>query len=125
MSVAIAREEIVHELSIMGNILDIVLEYAGKSGAKKVSKINLIVGDLSDLIPEWMQTYFEFVSKDTIAENAKLEITRVPAVIRCKKCNHEFRLNRENWQFSCVICQSSEIELLSGREFTVESIEVE
>lgn len=114
-----------HELSIMGNILDIVLEYAGKAGAKKVSKINLIVGDLSDLIPEWMQTYFEFVSKDTIAENAKLEINRVPAVIRCKQCNHEFTLNRENWQFSCTKCQSSDIELLSGREFTVESIEVE
>ncbi len=109
----------------MGNILDIVLEYAGKAGAKKVSKINLIIGDLSDLIPEWMQTYFEFVSKDTIAENAILEINRVPAVIRCKQCNHEFTLNRENWQFSCAKCNSSEIELLSGREFTVESIEVE
>ncbi len=115
----------VHELSIMSNILDIVLEYAGKAGAKKVSKIHLIVGDLSDLIPEWMQTYFEFVSKDTIAESAKLEINRVPAVIRCKQCNYEFTLNRENWQFCCARCQSSEIELVSGREFTVESIEVE
>jgi hydrogenase nickel incorporation protein HypA/HybF len=115
----------VHELSIMSNILDIVLEYAGKAGAKKVSKINLVVGDLSDLIPEWMQTYFEFVSKDTIAEQAKLEINRVSAVIRCKQCGKEFTLNRESWQFSCPACQSADIELLSGREFTVESIEVE
>jgi hydrogenase nickel incorporation protein HypA/HybF len=109
----------------MSNILDIVLEYAGKAGAKKVSKINLIVGDLSDLIPEWMQTYFEFVSKDTIAEHAKLEINRVRAVIRCKQCGKEFTLNQESWQFSCPECQSADIELLSGREFTVESIEVE
>ena len=109
----------------MSNILDIVLEYAGKAGAKKVSKINLNVGDLSDLIPEWMQRYFEFVSKDTIAEKALLEINRIPAVIRCRQCDHEFTLNRENWQFSCAKCQSSDIELVSGREFTVESIEVE
>jgi len=109
----------------MSNILDIVLEYAGKAGAQKVSRINLLVGDLSDLIPEWMQTYFDFVSKDTIAENAKLEINRIPAVIRCKKCSHQFTLEKENWQFSCPQCQSAEIELVSGREFTVESIEVE
>lgn len=114
-----------HELSIMANILDIVLDYANKAGAKKVLKINLTVGDLSDFIPEWMQTYFEFVSKDTIAENALLEINRVPANIRCLQCNATFTFNKENWQFSCPTCNSSEIELISGREFTVESIEIE
>ncbi|MCX7678795.1 MAG: hydrogenase maturation nickel metallochaperone HypA [Spirochaetes bacterium] len=114
-----------HELSIMGNILDIVLEYAAKAGAKKVLKINLIVGELSDLIPEWMQTYFEFVSKDTIAETATLEINRIPAVLRCNRCNTDFSFTKDDWQFRCPTCQSADIELISGREFTVESIEIE
>jgi hydrogenase nickel incorporation protein HypA/HybF len=59
-----------HELSIMGNILEIVLDFAGKHGAHRVAKINLQVGEISDLIPEWMQTYFDFVSTDTISEKA-------------------------------------------------------
>lgn len=114
-----------HELSIMSNILDIVLEYAGKHGAGRVSKINLRVGDLSDLIPEWMQTYFDFVSKETIADKAVLNINRVPAVLKCGKCSLEFTLNKEDWKFTCPDCASSEVELLSGREFTVESIEID
>ncbi len=113
-----------HELSVMSNILDIVLEYAGKNGATRVSKIYLVVGDLSDLVPEWMQTYFDFVSKDTIADKAELHITRVPAVLKCRSCSFEFTLSRENWQFSCPSCSASDVELLSGREFTVESIEI-
>ncbi|MBP7585505.1 MAG: hydrogenase maturation nickel metallochaperone HypA [Spirochaetes bacterium] len=114
-----------HELSIMSNILDIVLDFAGRHGATRVSKINLLVGDLSDLIPEWMQTYFDFVSKDTLADKALIVVNRVPAVLRCKGCSFEFTLDKEKWQFTCPKCSASDVELLSGREFTVESIEID
>ena len=56
-----------HELSIIQSILDIVIEYANKYKAKRVIKINLDVGEMSDIIPEWIQQYFDFVSKDSIA----------------------------------------------------------
>jgi hydrogenase nickel incorporation protein HypA/HybF len=114
-----------HELSVMQNILDIVVEFANKHKAKKVTAINLTVGDMSDLIPEWMQNYFDFVSKDTIADRAVLNIERIPAVLKCKSCGHEYVISRGNWQFICPKCESAEIELLSGREFTVKSIEIE
>ena len=65
------------------------------------------------------------VSKDTIAEQAKLIIERIPAVIRCKKCGHSFAITRGDFQFLCRKCESDDIELLSGREFKIESIEVE
>lgn len=113
-----------HELSVMSNILDIVIEFAEKYNAKRVAKINLSVGELSDLIPEWMQTYFDFVSKDTIAEKAELNIERIPTVIKCKECGTETTIKRENLQFSCTHCDSADVELLSGREFTVQSIEI-
>ncbi len=113
-----------HELSIMSNILDIVIEYAEKYNAKRVAKINLLVGELSDLIPEWMQTYFDFVSRDTIAEKAELNIERIPTVIRCKECGTESTIKRENLKFYCPHCESTEVELLSGREFTIQSIEI-
>ncbi len=114
-----------HELSIMGNILDIVLDYAGCSGARRVMKINLQVGEISDLIPEWMQTYFDFVSKDTIAEKAELSVEKVPAVLRCTSCGVEFGFTKEDWRFSCASCGSAEITIVSGREFRIVSIEVE
>ncbi len=73
-----------HELSLMQNILDIALEYAAKYNAKKITKINLEVGELAGIIPEWMQNYFDFVTEGTIAEKAELIIEWTPAMIKCK-----------------------------------------
>jgi len=114
-----------HELSIMSSILDIVLEYANKNNAKIVTRINLEIGELSDLLPDWMQTYFDFVSKDTIAEKSIISIDKVPAVLRCRSCNKEYTMTRDKWQFSCPSCDSAEIEILSGREFKIISIEID
>jgi len=114
-----------HELSVMSNILDIVVEHAKRNNATRVTKINLTVGELSDLVPEWMQNYFDFVSKDTIADKAVLVIERRPAVLRCRDCAFEFALDREAFDFSCQKCRSANVEIVSGREFTVNSIEID
>lgn len=114
-----------HELSIMTSILDIVVRHAEANNAVSVKRIDLVVGELSDLIPEWMQRYFDYVSRDTIAENAVLAIEKIPALLRCRACAHEFTLDRESWQFTCTACESSDVEIVSGREFTVKSIEIE
>jgi hydrogenase nickel incorporation protein HypA/HybF len=114
-----------HELSIMSSILDIVLEYAHANAAKHVAQINLEVGELSDLIPLWMQSYFEHVSKDTIAKHAILAIDHVPALFRCRSCNKEFSMTKADWRVSCPHCSSADIDMLSGREFKIVSIEIE
>ena len=118
-------ENIVHELSIMSNILDIVLKHAEQNRAKKVRKVSLRIGALSDIIPEWAQSYFDMLSKDTIAENAELDIEKVPAVIECRSCMETFEMKPGEWKFSCAKCESADIQIVSGREFTVWSIEVE
>jgi hydrogenase nickel incorporation protein HypA/HybF len=118
------EEIIVHELSVMSSILDIVLEHANKNNAKKVMRINLRIGHLSDIIPEWAQNYFDMLSKDTIAENAVLDIEQVPVKVRCAACGHEHTFKNKKWSFTCVKCESTDIELLEGREFSITSIEI-
>ncbi len=115
----------VHELSIMGSVLDIVLENATKNNAAKVKKINLRIGMLSDVIPDWAQTYFDMLSKDTMADGALLDIERVPVLIKCRQCGNEFGFSDGDWRFTCDKCESSDIELLQGRELAVASIEIE
>ena len=114
-----------HELSIIQSILDIVLDYANKNKAKRVIKINLKVGELSDIIPEWMQQYFNIVSKDTIAAGATLYIESIPATFRCNSCCNEYRMNKKNWKFHCKRCASADIIFSSGREYTLNSVEIE
>lgn len=114
-----------HELSIMSNILDIILEYANKNNAKKIKTVNLTIGVLSDIIPEWAQTYFDMLTKDTIADKAQLNIDKIPVHTKCKDCGFSKIYSEGDWQFYCEKCESTNIELLAGRELTVTSIEIE
>ena len=61
-----------HELGITENIMDIALDKAKEAQASKISRINLVVGELSGFVSDCIEFYFEFLSKDTIAQGAKL-----------------------------------------------------
>jgi len=113
-----------HELSVTQSILDIALDYATRGQATRVVEIHLQIGEVSDFDDEWIQRYFDFVSKGTIAEGAKLRISRVPARMQCDRCSFIFPLDKATWNTQCPSCQSKETHLLSGREFRVESLEV-
>ena len=113
-----------HELSVTQSILEIALDYAARGQATQVVEIQLQIGEVSDFDDEWFQRYFDFVSKGTIAEGAKLRISRVPARMQCDRCSFIFPLDKATWNTQCPSCQSKETHLLSGREFRVESPEV-
>lgn len=112
-----------HELSIAQGIVDIVTQTAEQNGAKKVTKVSLLVGQMTGVETESLSFCFEAVTKDTIAEGAQLEIKKIPLVAYCKECKKEFTI--EKYRFFCPLCDSAQIELLSGRELKVEHLEVE
>ena len=73
-----------HELQVTHDILQTVLDYAGRNAVKKILTIRLLVGELNDFQQEWIQRYFDCVSKDSIAEGAAIAIEKVPAAFRCR-----------------------------------------
>ncbi len=112
-----------HELSVTQHVLNIVMEHAQRAGAQRVIAINLIVGELTGFVDDSIQFYFDMLSPDTIAAGATLNIRRVPARLRCRACGEEFELKDSNWL--CPRCSTVGGEILAGREFFIESIEVE
>ena len=112
-----------HELSITESILSITLERAEEAKASRVAKINLVIGELSGVVDECVEFYFGFLSKDTIAAQASLSFHHPPIQLRCHKCITVFSPDNRNW--ACPNCQEREIEIISGRDLYIESIEVE
>ena len=112
-----------HEFSITQNILSIVLEKADEAHASRISKINLVTGELSGIVDECVEFYFGFLSKDTIAAEAALSFHHPPTQLRCRSCGKVFTPSNGNWV--CPSCQEPTLEIVSGRELYVESIEVE
>jgi len=113
-----------HELSVTQNILEIALDFALRHQAKKIREIHLKIGEITDFDDDWIQRYFDFVSKGTIAEGAKLRISRIPAQLQCNRCSFIFPLEKSTWNTQCPSCSSKDCRLTSGREFRVESLEV-
>lgn len=114
-----------HELAIMKNVFDLVMVHAEEFQARKVCRVNLSIGALTDIVPSWAQFFFNMLAKDSIADQAEVRIEKIPARIGCLDCNSEFEFDRDHLLFSCSHCQSNNIKLISGREFRLMSIEVE
>ncbi|MGD8955344.1 MAG: hydrogenase maturation nickel metallochaperone HypA, partial [Desulfobacterales bacterium] len=65
---------------------------------------------------------FEIAAKDTPLEGAELKIDEIPVVALCNDCGFQWTI--EAAVFTCKNCTSGSIELLSGRELDIESIEI-
>ncbi len=113
-----------HELPITQNILQIALQYGVKSQASRITDLYLVIGQLSSVIDESIQFYWPIISKDTIAENARLHFKRIPARLECTQCETVYSL--EGGQLTtCPECDSSQVKIIAGQEFQLESIAIE
>jgi hydrogenase nickel incorporation protein HypA/HybF len=114
-----------HELYVTKSIFQIVLKHATMGNVSRVVSVNLEIGVLSDLQGEWLQRYFDRLSRGTIVEGAQLKITRIPAVFQCNQCDQSFEIcSLLEEELSCPHCQGREVSLISGREYHVRNMEV-
>ena len=112
-----------HELAITQSMFDLVLEQAKKAEAKKVGKINLVIGEMTGVVSECVKFYFDFISKGTPAEGATLSFVTVPPKAKCRDCDKLFELKEFDW--TCPRCGGNNLQIVAGEELFVESIEVE
>ena len=110
-----------HEMAIAESILNIALDYAENNNATKIDVITLKIGDMSGVEMEALNMAFKILTKDTIAEESKLIVHRVPIIAICNKCGKEFHIDHYN--FFCPECDGILI-LKSGRELQVESLDI-
>ncbi|MCZ7669394.1 MAG: hydrogenase maturation nickel metallochaperone HypA [Chloroflexi bacterium] len=112
-----------HELSITENILNLAVAYAEEANAVRVTDLRLVIGQLSSIVDDSIQFYWDIISKDTLCAGATLHFDRVSARLQCKDCGAEYTLTRE--LMACPVCDSIRLTVLSGEEFRLESIQVE
>jgi hydrogenase nickel incorporation protein HypA/HybF len=110
----------VHELSISGAIVNTAVKHAA---GRRVTVVSLRVGRLRQVVPDTLDFYFGFVAQGTVCEGARLEQEVVAARAGCTRCGHEWELDMP--VFRCAVCGSADVEVRSGDELEVESIEVE
>lgn len=108
-----------HELAVTEEIIKIVTEL---SRGRRVREIVLVIGDLSSFVDESIQFYFDRLTESTPLEGAKLLFKRIPVKLRCYRCKEEFNPTED---YICPHCGGIGGDIIEGREFYIESIEVE
>ncbi|MGA6926345.1 MAG: hydrogenase maturation nickel metallochaperone HypA [Desulfosarcina sp.] len=113
-----------HEMGIAMEIVDIAKASIPQDmqGAK-VRRVNLQVGRLSAIVADSLRFCFDLVVKETPLEGAELAIEEIPVVARCQDCQTQWTVTEP--VFTCRNCQSGAIDILSGRELDIKSIEIE
>lgn len=112
-----------HELAITQSILNIALQAAQEQKATHIREIRLRMGPFSGVVPECVQMYLDVLAKGTPAQGAKIKVTTVPLKVLCRDCGREGEIDRAH--IACPYCGSLRLKRLSGKEFMVESLEVD
>jgi hydrogenase nickel incorporation protein HypA/HybF len=109
-----------HELGVVIEIVKTVENFAKENGVSKIDKLVLQIGELSSMIPKYIEACYPAAVDATIMEQTKLEIEILPGNGICKQCNNVFNFIQEKGK--CPKCESKNIELISGREFMIKEI---
>ena len=112
-----------HELAITQNIVGIALNEARAAHATRITKISVVIGELTGIVSDSVQFYFDFLRKGNAAEGAVLDFRSVSIELRCRNCHTEFAPQDSAWV--CPNCQGTGLDVIHGQESFVESIEID
>lgn len=112
-----------HELTVTESILEIASKHAQQACAARVTAINLVIGQLSSIVDDSVQFYWDMISENSICSGSVLNFKRIPATFQCLDCDHQYQL--EAILSPCPECGSLRNEIIAGEEFYVDSIEIE
>ena len=111
-----------HEIGVVRQVVRTVEDFAKENDIKEVSGIVLDIGELSLVIPKYVEDIFEVTAKGSILEGAELIMNVIPGMAECEECDEIFNvIEHEGY---CPNCGSFEKEILSGKDFLIKEIHV-
>lgn len=111
-----------HELGIVIEIVKTVEGVAKENGVSNIHTLVLQIGELSSVIPKYIEACYPAAVHGTILQNTKLDIEIMPGNGMCKECETIFNILKS--KSNCPKCSSKKWELLSGKEFFIKEIKV-
>ena len=112
-----------HELGLADAMLKMVENLVKDEGAEKVIAVTISIGDLSGVVPHFMADAWEAVTDGTPYDGVPLHIETVPGVAQCMDCGEQFQVDTKHMK--CPRCGSGKLTPVSGRDMTIEEIDVE
>ena len=111
-----------HEIGIVRQLVRTVSAFAEENALTEISEVVVDCGELSLVIPEYVEELYPVAVKDSLLAHTKLRINIVPCLAECDECDEIFNVIEHKGY--CPNCGSFEKIVLSGKDFTVREIVV-
>jgi hydrogenase nickel incorporation protein HypA/HybF len=110
-----------HELNVLMEVADQVEALAAESKIEKVKAIVLQIGELSSVVPMFMEQYYPMIAeKKNCLQESKLVIERIPGKARCVNCGEVYHVVEHDGH--CPVCNTFKKVVLQGCEFIIKEI---
>ena len=111
-----------HEINIVRSMVKTVTEFARENKLDRVNEIVLDIGEVSLVIPKYVEELYPLVAKGTMLEDTKLVINMIPGMAECNDCDEIYNLIEQDGR--CPNCGSLDKTVLSGKDFTIREIHI-
>jgi hydrogenase nickel incorporation protein HypA/HybF len=112
-----------HELTIAMEILEIADDYAKKANSNIAAEIEIEVGELSGVEFDALDFALEISKKNTVIENANINIKKIKGKAKCNICTKEFEI--DNLYSICPFCNQNNFTVIDGKQLKVKTITFE
>ncbi|MEA4895561.1 MAG: hydrogenase maturation nickel metallochaperone HypA [Oscillospiraceae bacterium] len=109
-----------HELSVCFEVVRTLEELVAENGLNEVQSVTLEIGELSSMIPKYMEECFPAAVDGTRFEHTRLEIEVISGLGRCNRCSRLYQLLPA--EGICPECGAKDFAVISGTEFNIKEI---
>jgi hydrogenase nickel incorporation protein HypA/HybF len=109
-----------HELGVIIEVVKTVERFAEKNSVKQIDTLVLQIGELSSMIPQYIESCYPAAVDGTLLEKTKLKIEVLPGNGMCRECGKVFNLLKN--EGTCPDCGFNDFKILSGKEFMIKEI---
>lgn len=111
-------------MSYVVRFVNLALQKAQENRAVRVRSLTVSVGEMTDIVPEYLHKYYPEVVSGTIMEGSSLKVEVIPVRIRCAGCGEEYHPEKGN-AYTCPACGSCAGEICGGRGMQLTELEME
>ncbi|MCM3682409.1 hydrogenase maturation nickel metallochaperone HypA [Mesobacillus subterraneus] len=114
-----------HEMALMGEVIDIIKEDAASKRIIKIDMVELLVGEISNAMPDALKMAFEVYKEQNayfFEKNARIFIQIEKALAECILCSKSYVPDNNRISF-CPVCGLPSGKIISGESFQILSYE--
>lgn len=110
-----------HELGILYHVVKTLEEIEYAEDLSVIESITLEVGELSGVVPKYLEECWPAAIYKTKYSDVKLIIEEIEGIVNCKNCHKDYNIVKAENNV-CPFCGEEKSTLVSGDEFNIKEI---